>query len=1689
MSEASKKQGNRPSSRASTTTSRRSDLLQEVRDASEEMLRVTRAAAKIKAQKAKLIAAATAQEEQARAELDRANGEAAAGERKRAADAAAALESQKADLEEEEQVLQAEGQHAQRILDVVTGSFHESAAGSWEGGHQPSIADRTSAWAANNFREVAETMPTPGETRKVAADVHGPTGAVDSGEAEEIRGHTVNKKVSESVRCVPERRGAADEGAVEAPRASAAAGGEWTPPAADVAAPAAAESPGQTLASSDDNKDKQLIERVCQVITNVSSGPFYDSQLPVFSGDPIEFIAFKAIFEQSTAVGKLSQAQNLLRLQKALKGKAREAVSGLLLFPTQVDEILKTLEILFGNANAVINRTLNEVRKMHNLSEDLDQEALTRFACKIKNMIATLKALERNDHLMNPDLLASIIAKLPKNLLMTWVADKDRQTSAEPVVCYFARWLEALAISSKDAGICHMENKKYTSTPFSRERRNRDIPSKKKEYVFSSSGKSADTLKCPRCEGKHYLSKCEIFKKHSLDERWAFVRENKKCYKCLAPSHGKGFCPAYRKNPRTKYHYLLTNASMENKNKNGCESDANTDTEPSTSQHIVANTVAKNNVLLKVLPVVVIGPKGKKTIYALADECSTVSLLDQAVADELGLDGPTKPLDIYGVSEMSATARKAKNVNFRIRGAGESRTYDIHAYSLNQLNLPCLKSIPPQYVNGQKGGLNLVSDITTVRPQLLIGANCWKLIISRGLATISKGVSASKTLLGWVAVGNVAENGDNEISHSFCVSVNDGEHDHRLEELLEESIRCQEIWPEKQRINPEIARAENLLQSTTVQCNGTYTTGLLWRQDSVIMPENYHMANTRLRAIEKKMDRNAIFADAYCQQINRYVTEGYVCEVSEEELKGRDNIWFLPHFGVENPTKPGKLRIVFDGAATWQGTSLNNCLLDGPNLYNSITGMLFKFRENPVAFSADIKDFFLRIKISENDSYKQLFLWRGKERVREPQKFRVTSLIFGSRSSPCSAQYVRNTNAARFAARYPDAAEAIKNNHYVDDLLYGADTIANGRRLIQEINWIHKQGGFQLTNWAANDDRVLVDIPMERRAGRHVALIGGESDIPRVLGMYWLPLEDELAFDLRMHRVDEALLAGARTPTKREILKIIMSVYDPLGYLAILTVKAKIIMQKVWQSRISWDKRVNEEITKDWRAWLAILNETAKVRIPRYYGTARTPDERREIHVFCDASTEAMCACAYLRIIKPGAEPIVRLIGSRTRVAPLKVLSVPRLELTAGLLGAQLCHKIRQEHTLEIHEQVFWSDSRNLIWWVRSQSSDHQQFVSNRLGVIDELSQPKQWRWLSGKVNPADDATRLNATADMSSTSRWFGGPGFLRLDREFWPDEVPDAPSEKDRAGLEYRPAVTLHIHEGDKGILQTDRFSNHRRMVRAMAYVQKFIDLCRKKTQDRRISGVDIAAAEIRLIKDAQRRSFGKDMERVKNGESLPVGSRIQGLNAFVDDDGLLRLGSRIGAAVGVPYNTKYPMIIEGKDRLTTLLIKRRHEENMHAGVESILSVMREHFWMINPRRSVKKEIFNCLQCRLKRAKPVTALMGNLPLERLAHHTKPFSHTGLDTFGPMKVTVGRRRELRYGVIFTCLSVRAIHVEVMESLTTDSMMQAIRRFVARRGMPQVFYSDNATNMHGSCAELRRATSSIDHDKLKEGVK
>ncbi|CAG9122153.1 unnamed protein product [Plutella xylostella] len=569
----------------------------------------------------------------------------------------------------------------------------------------------------------------------------------------------------------------------------------------------------------------------------------------------------------------------------------------------------------------------------------------------------------------------------------------------------------------------------------------------------------------------------------------------------------------------------------------------------------------------------------------------------------------------------------------------------------------------------------------------------------------------------------------------------------------------------------------------------------------------------------------------------------------------------------------------------------------------------------------------------------------------------------------------------------------------------------------------------------------------------------GSSCDSKILGLLWDAARDQLAFSTSMCRVPTEVRAQTRAPTKREALSAVMSIFDPLGLLSHFSITAKILLQDLWRMRLDWDEPLPEEEAATFGRWLRALDELDSLQITRCYDPTQG---HRQLHVFCDASEVAYAAAAYWRVEHPDGSIAVTLAAAKSKVAPIKALSIPRLELQAAVIGTRLADMVQREHRWKPESVHYWTDSRTVLQWIAKDARRYSPFVAHRLGEIAEYTDAEAWRWVPTAMNVADDATRPNFSPG-TSTNRWFVGPDFLRGPDSEWP--APIQPSEES-AETYASHAVPISPYLPD-----ISRISRYETLVRATAVVLAFLDRCRKRAQQVELRHIE--RAERLWVQQVQAESFATEIECLRHGSPISPSSRLFHLSPILED-GVLRLDGRISAATAPPA-AKRPIILDGRHLFTTLLVQREHEAAQHANNERVVNNLRQKYHILHLRPTVKRVARSCARCMVTRSMPRTPPIGDLPRARLDPFTRPFSNCGVDYFGPMVVTVGRRHEKRWGALFTCLTTRAVHLELVASLSADSAIMALRRMAARRGWPKTIYSDNGTNFRGADAELRAA--------------
>ncbi|XP_048483479.1 uncharacterized protein LOC125489920 [Plutella xylostella] len=1462
----------------------------------------------------------------------------------------------------------------------------------------------------------------------------------------------------------------------------------------------------------------------------------FPGEFPTFTGNDgagVGWLQFRAAVTDAERMYGLTRYELITKLRRCIRGEASRNIDYLLL-KDDADpyEVLSYLEMEYGCPEFFIDTALTRLHSLRALKAQASSKDISSFASTVCRVEHTLRTQD-NDHgyLTNPIMMQDVVSKLGPDFTRPWFlycdAHRHEGKARFSLLADFLK--EQASITARNTVSV---NNPYSAlfkaapprqptparqpAPFRQPAPYRQPVQYRQPAPYHQSTQPRDFIavaaeqvpRCRCCGGSHALTRCKKLLAMEVHQRWEWMKESNLCFRCLGEKHTQDQCKAPQCNLdgcTLPHHRLLhgksraptappplapqtsgqTSAQPEPRSPHSTSSQSRryrrrsrtggaTSRAPENQVPGVAPTSAPQpeqvntacssslpNVLLKVCKVTLTGPSGSVDTYALLDEGSTITLIDEELAEEIGATGPQKPLRVRGLNATQGDSR-SHLVTFSVQGTSNEK-YRIEARTFSRLQLR-KQSVPQEALNFPH--LRGMDDLTyeDATPRLLIGMDQWPLMVSHDLRTGNRDQpAASLTPLGWIVHGllprRFLQSREDTVLHVHTTSESSCGSDLHLEALVRHHFAVDALGVAAFRKElPEHKRARELFEGSVRRVGGRFEVGLPWRREGQHMPENYQSALRRLRAIERKIDRDPVFGSAYEKQMDNLFTKGYAVPADGSEAS-HPRRWYLPHFAVHNPNKPRKLRVVFDAAATAGGISLNNCLLEGPDLLLSLPGVLFRFRELPIAVCADIEEMFLRIQIRPEDQPAQMFLWRGSDRSSPPRQFRMASMLFGATSSPFLAHSVRNRNAEDFAASHPLAHRAVTQSHYMDDFVDSFNSPEEAREVVDQLRHVHAQAGFSLRSWSSSDPAVLRDVPEELHARQPAMLPVGSSCDSKILGLLWDAARDQLAFSTSMCRVPTEVRAQARAPTKREALSAVMSIFDPLGLLSHFSITAKILLQDLWRMRLDWDEPLPEEEAATFGRWLRALDELDSLQITRCYDPTQG---HRQLHVFCDASEVAYAAAAYWRVEHPDGSIAVTLAAAKSKVAPIKALSIPRLELQAAVIGTRLADMVQREHRWKPESVHYWTDSRTVLQWIAKDARRYSPFVAHRLGEIAEYTEAEAWRWVPTAMNVADDATRPNFSPG-TSTNRWFVGPDFLRGPDSEWP--APIQPSEES-AETYASHAVPISPYLPD-----ISRISRYETLVRATAVVLAFLDRCRKRAQQVELRHIE--RAERLWVQQVQAESFATEIECLRHGSPISPSSRLFHLSPILED-GVLRLDGRISAATAPPA-AKRPIVLDGRHLFTTLLVQREHEAAQHANNERVVNNLRQKYHILHLRPTVKRVARSCARCMVTRSMPRTPPIGDLPRARLDPFTRPFSNCGVDYFGPMVVTVGRRHEKRWGALFTCLTTRAVHLELVASLSADSAIMALRRMAARRGWPKTIYSDNGTNFRGADAELRAA--------------
>ncbi|KAK7938661.1 hypothetical protein WMY93_001987 [Mugilogobius chulae] len=768
-------------------------------------------------------------------------------------------------------------------------------------------------------------------------------------------------------------------------------------------------------------------------------------------------------------------------------------------------------------------------------------------------------------------------------------------------------------------------------------------------------------------------------------------------------------------------------------------------------------------------------------------------------------------------------------------------------------------------------------------------------------------------------------------------------------------------------------------------------------------------------------------------------------------LPEESECWYLPSFGVYHPRKPEQIRVVFDSSAQCNGISLNNVLLTGPDLNNSLLGVLIRFRRERVAVMADIEQMFHCFVVREDHRDYLRFLWfRDNDPNKDIVEYRMRVHVFGNSPSPAVATYCLRRAAISGEGEYgSDTRHFVEREFYVDDGLVSTPTEQEAITLLQKTQASLSESNLRLHKITSNSIGVLQAFPAGDHAKEVKDLYLGAETVPaqRSLGLSWEVKMDTFTFQ-------ENLCYENSHWT------------EPTGMLH--SPKTNITCGRHGEIRY---RNLNIFI------FLALTPPPLHPEL-----------SKEKFAFFSDASTKAIGAVAYLKTTDEDGQVHVGFILGKARLAPANEPTIPRLELCAAVLAVEMAELIVQEIDLTLDTVTFYCDSKVVLGYIHNQSKRFYVYVHNRVQRIRQSTEPKQWRYVPTEHNPADHASR-SVQASLLTKTNWFTGPAFLHKPQTVSDQQQTFELVDPD-SDVDVRPQVTSCItSQNDKPLdpEKFERFSSWKSLQRAVATLNHVAQSFKSSNKD--TTGCDgwhqcqkphtvdeLSKATTVILRAVQRAYFPEDFDVLSKGADVNKKSSLSKLNPVICPDGLLRIGGRLKQA-DLNNQEKHPVILPSKHHVSTLLIRHYHEQVEHQGRTFTEGAIRAAgIWLIGGKRRISSILHGCVTCRKLRGKRESQKMSDLPQERLST-SPPFTYTGVDVFGPWFVTARRTRggvaqNKRWAVLFTCLSTRAVHIEVVESMDTSSFINSLRRFFALRGPSEQLHSDCGTNFVGACKEL-----------------
>ncbi|KAG1935726.1 hypothetical protein F2P79_019030 [Pimephales promelas] len=1436
-------------------------------------------------------------------------------------------------------------------------------------------------------------------------------------------------------------------------------------------------------------QDESTAALVRALAESISAGRLPIPEPTIFSGDPLRFNDWKVSFQTLIDRKNIPTEEKIYYLRKYVGGPAKKAIESYFLLGSEsaYHAAWRILEERYGNPFLIAKAFRDKLEGWPKISSKCSIE-LQEFVDFLRSCEAAMTQITGLNVLNDCNENQKLLAKLPDWLTSRWnrkVIEVEEESHAFP---NFQQFVEFLTREAKIANnpITSFHALKPAEDKQIKVLKNRAVGAK---VLATNSDERASSTSCFFCEKSgHSLHKCWKFMDKTISERIKFVQGMKLCFGCLKPGHRSKECesrkicdtcekghPTCLHDNRSKERGMSTRTGRE------MEHDKSREGTTDRSQEKMTRT-----------------PRESDTTFILEE---TVKVLHTKIE-------PVQ-LKLSTMTSRNTVVPSTKLTGLQIRGFYSDKvislpvTYSREFIPANRDHIPT-----PETAKSWSHLEHIADEIAPLQScdiGLLIGYNCPQALVPRHVVAGEESEPfAQRTDLGWSIVGygnpcldfgdafgtshqvivkqviSVLPNLPSEVHYVCRTQIKEVILPTDVIKVLESDFV--ERASEDEHLSQEDLQFMSIMKSgIRLKEDGHYEMPLPFKKERPNLPDNKICGIHRLRCLEKRLKGNEQYYKDYKAFMEETIARGDAELVPEEDIS-KTPAWYIPHHGVYHPQKPGKIRVVFDCSVRFQGTSLNDHLLTGPELTNTLVGVLCRFRKGRVAVMCDIERMFHQFHVKQEDQdYLRFLWWKDGDLKTQPSIYRMKVHLFGAASSPGCANYGLKHLAAQGQERFrEETIRFIQKNFYVDDGLTSVESEDQAIQLVNEARELCRTGKLRLHKFISNSKEVLDAIPEEEcaKAVKDLTMMLGEPLMERALGVQWCVTSDELQF---------RVVVKENPLTRRGVLSTVASVYDPLGFVAPFILVGKKILQQMCRDKLSWDDPLPDDLRPLWESWVQDLKNLAEVRVQRHYLPSSFKVQHYELHHFSDASVSGYGECSYLRAVSTSGEVHCSLVMGKSRVAPTKVMTIPRLGLSAAVVAVRTSDMLKKELEIDCQQECFWTDSKVVLGYIGNKARRFHVYVANRVERIRLSTDAGQWRYVASEDNPADHASR-GVTAKQLTASNWFTGPEFL------WQKELPTGEimvGEIESSDPEVKKAQVhdTQAKEAKTLLERVHKFSDWARLVKAVARLKRLAKEIKglKPRSSDASSLEERKEAELTIIKMVQEATLCQEIQCLRHHKETKLKDKVSQLHKlcpFLDDQGVMRVGGRLAHAA-LHLHMRYPAILPRDSHVSALLIKHYHERVYHQGRGMTINELRANgIWILGCSKLVSSHIHKCTRCRKFRRCTEQQRMADLPEDRM-ETTAPFTYCGMDCFGPFHIKEGRKELKRYGLLLTCMCSRGVHIEALDDLTSDAFINALCSFIAIRGSVRQIRCDQGTNFVGARREFIEALKQMDQEELK----